>query len=93
MESPLGSVTESPFGSVTESPLGSRARRHHCSSGRPSQPAHLTLHGILPLRMPFSRDELRRHERTRPERRALVALGSSTVKHNSYRSWKAAGAA
>src|SRR5262245_7458679 len=42
--------------------------------------------GILPLIMPFSRHELRGHEYIRPERRALVALGPSTVKHNSYRS-------
>lgn len=48
----------------------------------------VTRQGILPFRMPFPRDELRRHERTRPERRALVAPGSSTVKHNSYRRWK-----
>jgi hypothetical protein len=51
----------------------------------------ITRQGILPFRMPFPRDELRRHERTRPERRALVAPGSSTVKHNSYRRRKLPG--
>jgi hypothetical protein len=93
MENPVGLLYETPLGShsSTSTPLlSSRCPRDTCSrSGRSRQPAYLTRQGILPLRMPFSRDESRRHERTRPERRALVALGSSTVKHNSYRRRKA----